>query len=494
MKTSIRLISLILAMMMLLTSFVACGPDTSDDGDSNSDDTAAETKNSALADIGINWDGADFRILGRGEGENNMFRNFELDRDSMPEDVVGIAVWNRNEALMSKYGINVVGTLVDDKPNDVAKLFLEAGDDQYDLIVCPPNSLHPLAMQGYLVDIPTLKYIDTDMDCWNSYANKQLTMGGKLYYTTNKFLLHDKHRTWMVFYNRELARQLNIGYLETEVFDGTWTIDRLIEISRIGSAETDGIDGMSYDDRWGVAFSSNYCFAQLAFASGFRLSRHGADGYPELIGATDEMVSIVDKIYELIENKNACYMWQLRPESEKPAGRLDNYIFCDGHAVVIVDVISTFDDMKAAGVSFEFGAIPNPKYNEAQEDYYSFPNYSNGSLFGVPFTIFDPDKVGFALEAISEESVDTTYKEYIETKCKLQDVYDEDSARCLDIIFKNVVYDIVHVSNIGNLGEIVNKELPQADSNIYARRFYQYERRANKELKQIREAYESVDR
>ena len=488
MKTGVRLISLILAMMMLLTSFVACDTDVSDD---NSDDTVAQTEQSALESSGINWDGAEFRILGRGEGENNMFRNFEIDREEMPEDIVGIAVWNRNEALMKKYGIDVVGTLVNDKPNNIASTFLGAGDDQYDLIVCPPNSLHPFAMQGYLVDIPSLKYIDTDMDCWNSYANKQLSMGGKLYYTTNKFLLHDKHRTWMVFYNRELARELNIGYLETEVFEGTWTIDRLIEIAKIGSAEVDGVDGMSYDDRWGVAFSSNYCFAQLAFASGFRLSRHGADGYPELIGATDEMVAILDKIYELISDKNTCYMWQLRPESEKPAGRLDNYIFCDGNAVVIVDVISTFDDMRAAGVSFEFGAIPNPKYNEEQEDYYSFPNFSNGSLFAVPTTIFDPDKVGFALEAISEESVDTTYREYIDTKCKLQDAYDEDSARCLDIIFENVVYDIVHISDIGDLAKVVNSELPQSESNIYARRFYQLERKTRKALKEIRDAYES---
>ena len=154
MKTGIRLISIILAMITLLSAFVACTPDTNDN---DGDGTVAQTKKSALDDAGIDWGGAEFRILGRGEGENNMFRNFEIDREEMPEDIVGIAVWNRNEALMTKYGIDVVGTLVDDKPNNVATVFLEAGDDQYDLIVCPPNSLHPLAMQGYLVDIPLRK-------------------------------------------------------------------------------------------------------------------------------------------------------------------------------------------------------------------------------------------------------------------------------------------------------------------------------------------------
>ena len=494
MKTSIRLISLILAVMMLLMAFVACGTDTPDVGPDNSSDsdavdTVAQTTKPTLADTKINWEGAEYRILGRGEGDNNMFRNFEIDRDEMPEDVVGVAVWNRNEALMAKYGLDVVGTLVNEKPNNTAKVFLEAGDDQYDLIICPPNSLHPFAMQGYLLDIPSLEHIDIEQDCWNDYANTQLTMGGKLFYTTNKFLLHDKHRTWMVFYNRELARELNIGYLESEVFDGTWTIDRLVEISKIGSAETDGVDGMSYNDRWGVAFSDVYCFAQLAFASGFRFSQHGVDGYPELIGATDEMVSILDKVFEVIEDKNTCYIWPLRPESEKTSGRLDNSIFCEGHAVVIVDVISTFDDMSAAGVSFEFGAIPNPKYNETQKDYYSFPNAGNGSLFAVPATVYDPVKAGFALEAISEESVATSYEAYIETKCKLQDVYDEDSAKCLDIIFEGVVYDIVQITDIGNLGKIVSSELPKSESNTYARLFDKNKKRANNEMAKIKEAY-----
>ena len=489
MKTSIRLISLILAVMMLLSSFISCGQTTPPDDGRGTDDSVAQTSKPTLADTKINWEGAEYRILGRGQGDTNMFRNFEIDRDEMPEDVVGVAVWNRNKALMDKYGLDVVGTLVDEKPNNTAKVFLEAGDDQYDLIMSPPNTLHPFATQGYLLDIPSLEHIDLEHETWNDYANTQLTMGGKLFYTTNKFLLHDKHRTWMVFYNRELARELNIGYLETEVFEGTWTIDRLIEISKIGSAETDGIDGMSYNDRWGVAFSDNYCFTQLCFASGLRFCKNGDDGYPELVGATDEMVSIIDKVFEVIADKSNCYLWAQRPESEKVAGRLDNSIFCEGHAVVIVDVISTFDDMSIAGVSFEFGAIPNPKYNEEQKEYYSMPNPGNGSLFAVPSTVYDAVKAGFALEAISEESVDTSYEAYIETKCKLQDVYDEDSAKCLDIIFKGVVYDIVQITDIGNLNRIVSSEIPNSESNIYARLYDKNEKRAKNELKKIKEAY-----
>ena len=140
-----------------------------------------------------------------------------------------VSMENRNAAIKAKYGLDVVGTLTDEKPHIPAKLALESGEDLYDLIICASDQHHPFAIQGYLVDMSSLKYVNLEKDCWNQYANTQLTMGGKLYYTTNKFLLQDKHRSWMVWYNRTMAQEINLGYLEQEVFDGTWTMDRLIE-------------------------------------------------------------------------------------------------------------------------------------------------------------------------------------------------------------------------------------------------------------------------
>ncbi len=476
MKTMIRLLSLLLAIMMVATTFIACGKDDDNDNDDKDNDV-------------INWEGEEYRILGR-DYENNMFTNFEVDRETMPEDVVGIAVWNRNAAIKDKYGLDIVGTLVTGHPESEAKIFLEAGEDTYDLILCAPDSFHPFAMQGYLLDLKTLDYVDLTKDCWNEYANTQLTMGGKLFYTTNKFLLHDKHRTWMVFYNRDLAKDLNIGYLETEVFDGKWTMDRLIEIAKIGAAEKDGIDGMSYYDQWGVGMSDSYCFTQLALAAGFRFSDHGNDGYPSLIGATDQMVTVLDKIFELTADDNTCFIHTFRPESDKIG--LDNSIFSTGNAVVLVDVVSSFDDFAVAGVSFDLGTIPNPKFNEDQKDYYSAPNVGNGTLLAVPATVYDPAKAGFGLQVLAEESVATSYDAYIETKCKLQDVYDEDGAKCLDIIFEGVVYDVAQIANFGGLQDVMTG-MARGGVNNYTSQYKKIEKKANNEITKLKEAYQKLD-
>ena len=477
MKTFIRALSLLLAVLMLATSFVACG-----DVSTGDNDKVADT-NGGLDSV--NWAGEKYRILGR-DYEIDMFREFEIDRDEMPEDVVGVAVWNRNQAVESKYGLEVVGTLEKD-PGAAAKVFLEAGDDQYDLILRSPAWLHPMAEQGHFLNIRNLDFIDFSKDCWNDYANTQLTMGGKLYYTTNKFLLHDKHRLSVAFYNRDKAAELNIGYLETKVFDGTWVIDDLVEIAKIGSVDSDGVDGMSMNDQWGVAFESSWAFARLAYGVEFRISENGSDGYPKLIGATDRMISCLDKVFALTSDKNTCYIYSLRDATDKT--EIDSDIFTRGDAVVHLDCMSTIDD--TGKMKFAYGILPMPKYDANQKEYYALPDTSNGTLFAVPATVGDAAKAGFGLQAISEEAVDTSYVAYIETKCKLQDAYDQDVAKCLEIIFKNVIYDVAHFNDIGGLGKIVSDDLVKQPTNVYARLYSKYEKKANNEIADIKEKYAS---
>ncbi len=476
MKVFIRVLSLVLALILVSSTFIACGDDTD-----NPAGTGGENGE-------LRFEGEEYRILGR-EYQDDMFREFEIDRDEMPEDVVGIAVWNRNEAIRSKYGLDVVGTLETD-PGAVAKIALEAGEDQFDLILRSPSWLQPMAMQGYFLNIRTLENIDLTKDCWNDYANTQLTMGGKLYYTTSKFLLHDKHRLGVTFYNRDMAEDLKIGYLEDKVLDGTWTIEDLVNIAKNCSSDKDGIDGMSMNDSWGVTIESAAGgFSRLAFGIGFRISDNGSDGYPQLIGATDQMVTALDKVFELTADKNTCYIFTLRDVSDRPgeaAAGGDRAIFVRGDAVTLIDCMSTIDN--TGEMNFAYGVLPMPKLSSDQKDYYSLPDTNNGTLMAVPATVNDAAKAGFGLQKISEESVSTSYNAYIETKCKLQDAYDEDMAKCLDIIFDGVVYDVAYVADIGGMRQLMS-DLVNGGMNIYASQFKKKEKKAAAEMKDIKTTY-----
>ena len=518
MKIFLRIVAFLLAFLMVSSVFVACNnePGVEDDETTASvesdiaEETEGETEDIANTDavtteaatteavtemassskLKGNFGGAEYRILAH-YNDNKGFYDFEVDYEEIPEDVVGKAVWDRNVAVEDKYGLEVVGTLTTNPVHTDAAVFIGAGDDQYDLIICQNTKLLSMATAGDLVNINILPNVDLEMDCWNASVNYQFTYGDKMYYTANKFLLQEKHRTWMIWYNRDLANELNVGYLEDEVFKNTWTMDRVIEIARVSAANIDGQDGMTSTDRWGFVSSDPYVFGQLAYGAGFRLSNKGNDGYPQLIGATTEMNAILDKIFELSANRNISFFSEYRPTSDENEMGKGSSIFGDGRSVLMGHCISYLDNI--SNIDFKYGALPNPKYNTSQETYISMPNLGNGHLFAVPVTVSDINKAGFGLQAISEEAVATSYNAYIEERCKKQDAEDLDMAKCLEIIFDGVAYDVALIDDIGGLGNVMRKELLVSGSNTFSRLYKSKERKAKTQIKNIKEKYESHD-
>ena len=497
MKNFIKVISLILALIMMAAAFASCN--NSDENKNKKDPNANQTQtDSSESDIEvIDWDGSEYRILGRSNNTNgySWSWHFEIDRDELPEDVVGKAVWERNLDMSMNYGINVKSYLEADC-NGRADAVLGAGEDLYDLMLLSPEKFTPLSVQGNMLDLYSLDYINTEHDAWQDYPNEQLSMGGKLYYTTNKFLLQDKNRCWLFFYNREMAAELNLGHFEDLVFDGTWTIDKVVELAKQATSDSDGQPGMTKKDTWGVAVAEHYSFAQIAYGAGFRLTEQASDGYPELIGAVDNMMRRLDKVYTLTGNYDIYFCDQrIAPNGIVNYNDCAYHIFYDGRALFHPGVLSQLDsllDTVPMECDFEYAPLPNPKFDEKQESYYSIPNLGNGSLLGVPATVIDTSFAGYALELISEKSVNTTYKAYIEDKCLLQDVVDEDAARCLRLVFDGIVYDVAFICNIGDLGLMMRNDLGKYSTNTFKRLFDANSKAANIAINEIRDSYASL--
>ena len=496
MKKFVKVISLIMALLMVAAVFAACGKKNEDDkkepvgSDVATTQQGGDDATTEVPDIEvINWEGREYRILGYDSTTYAWAQHFEVWRQEMPDDVMGKAVWERNITLRDNYGIEVVGCL-ENGATALAATTLEAGEDLYDLLLIAPEAFHPHASKGYMIDLYNLEYINMSHDAWMPYPNKQLTMGGKLYYTTNKFLVQDKNRCWGSFYNRDMAKELNLGYFEDYVFDGTWTIDKVTELAKLATYEKDGENGLGKFDNWGAAASENYMFCQLAYGVGFRLTDHGADGYPVLVGPTDDMVARLDKVFALTANSDIYYC-DTDYNTTVDWGDCADQMFHRGEVLISLTVLSELQTV-GSKIEFEMGVLPNPKFDEKQEAYYSIPNLGNGSLLGVPVTVPDSEFAGYALEVISEQSVDSTYTAFIETTCKLQKVQDDDAARCLELIYDGIAYDVAFVSNIGGLGSMI-WNLGSLKSNSYTRLYDRASGNAILTIDRIKADYQKLD-
>ena len=96
----IRIIALLLVLCMLFPMLLACNGNKGGDGAATT--TLPQGQEGVTSSLpSMNWDGATFLVLGRSLAGYPHFDNIEIMRDSMPDDVVGKAVWERNEIVKS---------------------------------------------------------------------------------------------------------------------------------------------------------------------------------------------------------------------------------------------------------------------------------------------------------------------------------------------------------------------------------------------------------
>ncbi len=493
MKTTIKILALILALVMMLPLVLACKDNsTSEDG---ADSTTAQqggpggtvdTSDQAVSKLpSMDWNGETFDILGRDGGSYVMFHNFEIWRESMPGDVVGDAVFTRNETLKKKYNFEVTEELVSNTYTEIQTLY-DAQDDIYDLVIYRPINVQAHASAGYLLDLNSadMQYINFEHPSWNDHTNEQLTIAGRLFYTSSDFLLQDKSRTFCMFYNRELARANSLGYLEDLVKNNTWTLETVNNIVHDFAVELDGLSGHSPQDGFGIATTGTSSFAAFCYGAGFRLSQN-TDGYPTLVEPSTFELGIIDAVGKFAFDNTVWYEPGFYKES-------DSTVFCNGNTLLYSVFPSVLESAMNEKCTFEFGSIPYPKYDASQERYLTQINVENGSLFAIPYTVADPAMVSFFLQAITEESTNTSYTAFIDTKCKIQDVYDERSAEMLDLTLQNVAYDVVAICGYGDLWNVIANLIPGFGTNIYKRLWDQRYEKAESAIDDLVADYEAM--
>ena len=288
-------------------------------------------------------------------------------------------------------------------------------------------------------------------------------MVGKLYYTVSDFLLSDKNRTYINVYNRELARQENLGYLEDLVTAGKWTLEEAKRLSTLVTKEVNGDNKHTEEDAFGLVMDSYNAFVAFSYGGGLRLSSINKEGEVALNKVTTKTADIISKVIDL-----TCNTEQAMFCNDYNNWSIANEVFYAERALISTTFPSVFETSLKEKCEFEFGILPFPKYDENQTNYYTIPDSTNSVLFAIPVANQDLNFAGFCLEALSEASTETTLNAFYEVKCKLQDSYDLRCAQMLDLIFANVVYDVVLVGDFGGLASLLKSDLPSKKMNLYA--------------------------
>ncbi|MHB1153321.1 MAG: hypothetical protein ACYCWE_06275 [Eubacteriales bacterium] len=409
------------------------------------------------------YGGASFRVMGIVRDGYDQFTNFEIDSEGENGEVVNDAIYRRNSIVEEKYNVNITCNLCDQDQivSSIGNLAM-SGDDAYELYFIQLRFAGSTVTKGYNLDMYTLPYIDYSQPYWNSEVNTALSVGGKLYFTTSDYSLVDKNRTYILVYNRDMAKQYGHTSLEDFIWVGSWTYDKMISLAADVSVDLDGNSKMNENDQWGLMLDSNKGVAALNIAMGGHLVMKDENDKPVINVGSEFMYELADKLYRTLNGND----YALEPYITRFASMKTSNMFTDGHVLFYTCFPHVLKTCSAVS-DIDYGVLSFPKYDEAQEKYHTLADPYGSGVFCVPYISGQTEMTGLMLEVLSAGSTETTLKAFYELSCKTKYTYDETSAAMLDLVFSDIVYDLGVMFDWGGISTNFVMQVMTWNSNKY---------------------------
>ena len=444
-----------LAALLTLAALTACGSDTSVPAETTgvTETTvpvteAADNSTPSISQLTPeDFGGAEFRIY-----TSNTINGINLPTTlnygaEETGEVVNDALYARDRWMEETYNV-VMQYTVDDTTSAgnmhtlLSKNIL-AGDDVYDLII---QDLAQVA-RG-LADancIYPLNYIDTinlDRDYWMPDLNEQLKIGGNLFFSSSAISPRYYGSVYVLLFNRELAANLDLPDLYELVTSGEWTLDRMMECARAALADTSGDGKITDDDTVGMMYEV-LTPESLVMGAGYHYVQN-VNGTLTVMLDDPDVVSLMQKITAFLQ---------------------EDCVVRDGHG-------STFDAEKAinngtflfynpctfnlAGLRdlpYDYGILPMPKKDAAQESYIGYSQPWASACPVVPITVVGDrlSMTGTLTDAMAAYGYDCIRPAVFENVIQLKGARDEKSGQIIDMMFENITFELTSILNFGKL-------------------------------------------
>ncbi len=350
-----------------------------------------------------------------------------LDAEEETGDIVKDSVFQRKLLISEKY--NVKFNMFEAEHNkgvDMIKNLVLSGDTTYHVYQSIQRDMGNMIKQGYFLDWNDLVYVDYTKPYWNGNITKTIEFGDKVYQMAGDLNIYAYNKTNCLLFNKEMFDDLGIDYPYQDVYDKTWTIDKLIAITKQGYADLNGSSQWEFEsDRVGYSGWSWEMDPALFWAMGGTVLSRDEDNMPVLNIKTEHNIDVIDKMIELFDGKNGYHSKNAYADAQNAfkSGRLlvkDAFLY---------ELSSNRDS------EFPIGIVPYPMYDEEQESYVSrLSNISH--LAYIPTTNRIHEQTGIILEAFAIEGYNKVRPTYYDITLDLKSMADTESADMVDMIIE----------------------------------------------------------
>ena len=482
-----KLLAMLLCGLMLISVFVGCA-DTGEEETSTDASTEEET----------NWVSADLEPNEGLKGkEINILANSETDmgaEEPDKSDPLEDAVYRRNDKIQTFYGVTLNPLLELDYValGDKVKNDVSSGSGEYHIVYQHMvNAATNLGMGNCLYNLTDLEYVNFDNPWWDQDCKNGFMFGDNMFVVCGDLLPSSMMITAAVMFNKNLFDEQSLEYPYQDARDGTWTIDDMLLMTKDQTRDLNGDGKVLYtDDFYGLVGWSLDCDYNFWFGAGCTMFTFDEDHLPVYQPNTDRLQTVYDKIYELIVTQQSFHVTVQEYLSNNSMYEEPSNVFKAGRALFFASYLSSGTGLRE--MENEFGILPQPKYDEKQEEYLSFVNGA-ASTACVPKSLSDDAlaDAGYMLEVLASTSYYMVSDTLYDKVAKSKNARDEESAEMVDVIIRHRVFDFgyTHFHNDGlPCASIVQTALNNKSASI-TRDITKSEKQTNKALKKIYEAY-----
>ncbi len=312
-----------------------------------------------------------------------------------------------------------------------------AGDDEYQLCILHPYcSVYSFVTKNQALDFYTLDDLNLERDWWNADVMEQLSIKDHAFVGMGDIC---NYNLFILYANREILEDAGREIPYDLVYEGAWTIDEFAALTAgiyrdNGDGERNNVDTYGFAGLWDI---NGAAFLQAADI--YILSRNEQNGF-ELSMYGDRLVDYYGKLLKWASDPGT-YLWNMKQWSD-PSISMD---FHDGlSAITQWSLSSEFLDAE-----FEYGILPLPKYDQAQEEY-SHVNWGNNII--VPNTVENKAMVGQVLELMAYYTRTNVRETFYNDVLQLRVSERPDDREMVELICNTVTFDPGIAYCLGNEG------------------------------------------
>jgi len=480
-----RTLAFLLAVELLLTSLAACGkeepaetkkPETDPKVETIAPDVNPEETEPVETEFDrttvpdglpeIKFNGKEMRFLVEDKDA------YQLYAEEYTGEALNDVVFERNQRVEKRFDtkISTVSSL-GMQAQDTLVSYAQVGEHIAEVCAFPQEKGNTPAI--YLcwanwMDVPHLNF---DQPWWNKEAMENHNLNNICYCLAGDLSLNSMQSAYCLAFNMDLMD--NWGYpaemLYNLVWDGEWTLDKMIEICSPLWIDENGDGAGNYGDKFGFGTAivereenENKLDGAVPWvvALGERGITIGDDGKSlhNTLG-TEKMYSIIEKLVHF--HRATVGAVSDSDISDFVAGNIGMYTAKLDHCY------THFNNL-----GFSYGILPLPKYDTMQDNYMTTPDWYF-TMFGIPVTLPEEDYefVGVLMEVLNAESWKTVYPAYYEEALKGRYATDPNMARMVDLITESRVYDytVMVAQSNGTIPWIVNDCIKENDTDLASR-------------------------